>query len=408
MCLQYVDFLGWRDVINQTSYVDVSVDGTTTVTTTTTTTIGSTTSIPLLESQATTLMPTSQAVSQGEESSDTTSMFSTSMVPPRPTTPSGQEEELITTVAPTIKEEEEDEDADVEGVESQITTESDTIEPDDESDDQSVIEISTIQPDVPMPGTSVHTEPMFVEGKTDETIMDTAKLNELSSEDMLSSSEPTDSTTGLHSTTPIPEYEGSDDVIQTNIAVEGIPPTQPLDEELPSSTLDTTSIEGTTVPTASTYMCNTQPGTEMEMRSSGPAEASRTTTPPEDLTERKDQASTTHIIDSGRLDEDATSSISVIGESTLHMLEHSTETLTEDDLTTEIGSEFFTSPPMASSVAVTRPPSTVVSTQSVPGTTALPFTSSGKTCRQILKLLQLCLKHFIFNAVITTQVCKQI
>lgn len=417
----YVYLIGWWDVINQTSFVDVSVEGTTA-----TTIVGSTTSIPLLESRTTVLIPTSESVSEAEESSDSSvpsnppSMFSTSMTPPRPT-PSGQEEELITTVAPTIKEEHED--TDITGQEPQHTTESS--EPVEEPDDHSVTEISTIQPDVPMPDTSVRTEPMFVVGKTDKTILDsgvtatmashltTVKSNELSSEEVFSSAEPTSSTTGLHSTTPFPDYDEIVHGIQTNIAVEGMPPTQPPQEELSSSPLDSTSItDGTTVPTAiptdTTFMCNTQPGRQVEMTSKGPPEFPQTTPQTQDLavqTDKQEQTksaavtATTDVIDSETSAEDVTSSISVFDESTIQMVEHSSETLTEDDITTEIGTEFFTSPPMASSVAdMTSRPGTAVSDQSVAGTTAMHLQSlSGKAYKQYLKPLKLCLKYFIFN-----------
>lgn len=377
-------------MINQTSFVDVSVVGTTT----TTTIIGSTTSIPLLEASTTMLTPTSETLLETEESSHSSfpsnppSMFSTSMAPPRPT-PSGQEEELITTVAPTIKEEHDD--TDVTDLETQNKTESsDTTEPISEpvgESDDDQIEISTIQPDVPMPDTSVRTEPMFVEGQTDETIMDAGitamESNELTSNEVFTSPEPT-----------FTDY----DEIQTGIGVEGIPP----QEGLSSSPLDSTTVP-TASPTDTTFMCNTQPGREVEITSKGPPETSQT----QDLTDQTDKKEKTEslrvtatpvLIISETSAEYVTSSISVIDESTIQIQENSSDTLSEDDTTAEIGAEFFTSPPMASSVAdMKTPPGTVVSNQSTTVTADMPLQRlSGKTYKQTLNFEAL-LDNLIFS-----------
>ncbi|XP_027128543.1 uncharacterized protein LOC113744185 [Larimichthys crocea] len=396
-------FKGRREVINQTSFVDMAV-----VEIISTTTISSTT-IPLLESSSTTLTPTSETTTEAEESPDTSvptnppSMFSTSMAPPRPTT-ADQEEELITTVAPTIKEEHEDtdvtatpdfnvddfvsENTHVESIprrgdtfpHPQNTTEStDTTEPTEEpDDDHSVIEISTIQPDIPIPDTSVITEPLFAKGKTEETVPDSAittavtsdladtttESSELSSEEVFSSSAP--STGGLESTTAFPDYNYGIDEIATEFGVEALPPTPPSQQDLTSSPSDSTSISdettiSTTIPTT-TFMCNTQPGSEEEITTTTPAttpettpqmQAVETTAVFKEETTSAASTGTTVMIDSELSTDDVTSSTSVqvFDESTTQLPEPGDDSVTEDDTATEIGTEFFTSAPVASAVA---------------------------------------------------------
>ncbi|KAI3371922.1 hypothetical protein L3Q82_006795 [Scortum barcoo] len=413
-------FKGRREVINQTSFVDVSVIETTI-------TISSTTSIPLLESSSTTLTPTSETVSEADSPVPThpPSMFSTSMAPPRPT-PAGQEEELITTVAPTIKEEHEDTDdvmatphfdiddflsknaTDVESAphrgdtlpEPQSTTESpDTTEsvskPVEEPDDHSVIEINTIRPDVAIPDASLITEPLFAEGKTEETILDTGittaqafdltdtptESTELTSEEVLSSSESPSSATEPPSTTLFPDYDPSEDEIETHVFVEGLPPTQPSQQDLSSSPSDSISIiDIATTPrpitTDTTFMRNTQPIIETEITTTGPPEI--TSTAAQTTAQMQEMAAVVHIgetttapaatitipIDSGTSAEDTTSSTSVhiFDESTTQLPEHSGKTSTNDSTGTEIDTEFFTYVPVASAVADT--------TTTTPGTVA--------------------------------------
>ncbi|XP_078105762.1 uncharacterized protein LOC144517553 [Sander vitreus] len=423
-------FKGRTKLINQTSFVDMSVVGTTT--------ISSPTSIPLLESSTMTLSPTSETVSEADKSPDSAVptkppfMFSTSMTPPR-STPAGQEEELITTVGPTIKEEHEDVDdvtaapdvnvddfvsENVTYVESaphrgdtfsepQHTTEStDTTESVvklfEEPDDQSVIEISTIQPDVPIPGASVSTEPMFAEGKTEETIVDsgittamTSDLTdtptdstELTSDEVFSPSE-SPLTTGLYSTTPFPDYV---DELETDIYVKGVPPSQPPQDDFSSSPSDSTSIiDGTTIPTTvptdTTFMCNTQPGSEVT--TTGQPETTSTaaqTTPQTQDVETlavvyKEESTSAAVIaitspiDVGTSAEDVTSptSVHVFDESTTQVPEHSSDSLTEDNTATAMGAEFFTSAHVASAVAdtTTTPGTVVAGEQSVQVTTAM-------------------------------------
>lgn len=430
VCNNFVSPIGRREVTNQTSLVDVSVLSFTT------TTISATTSIPLLESSTVTVTTTSETVSEIEtESPDIvhTSMFSTSMAPSRPTPP-GQEEELFTTVAPTIKEEHEDIDdvttaafddfvgENVTYVESAIhrgdtflepqstaeTTES-VSEPVEEPEDHSVIEISTVQPDVPIPDASLSPEPMFAEGKTEKTIPDSGittemtsdltdtprESTELTSEEVFISSESTPSPAGTHSTTPFAYY----DEIETDYGVAALPPMQPASSSDTTSIIDGTTVPVTTViPTDTTFMVNTRPGSEVEITTTAPPEtasaATQTTPHTQDVEtpvvvykEETTSATVTAIpvpIDSGTSTEDVTSSTSVhvFDESTTQVPDHSGEGMTEGDTATDIGTEFFTSAPMASAVAseTTTPGTVVADEQSIQVTTVMQKQNeSGKT-----------------------------
>uniref|UniRef100_UPI0037E8CAC3 uncharacterized protein n=1 Tax=Semicossyphus pulcher TaxID=241346 RepID=UPI0037E8CAC3 len=320
------------------------------------------------------------------------------MAPPRPT-PAGQEEELITTVAPTIKEEHEDDvtaapDFDVDFVsenvtdsefvphrgdtfpqpqsttESTATTES-VSKPTEEPDDHAVIMINTIQPDVPKPDESLITEPMFAEGKTEETILDSGfttamasdltdrptDSTELTSEEVFSS-ESTPSTAGLYSTTAFLDYNPYSDYTDVNYGVEALPPQQDLS---PSSSDTTSVIETaeipTSIPTDTTFMCNTQSGSEEEFSTTEPTTVN------------------TVLVDSGTSAEDATSSTSVdiFDESATQLPERSGDNLTEDASTAEIGTEFFTSAPIVSAVVdkTTTPGTVGPDEQSVQGTTVM-------------------------------------
>eukprot|EP00064_Thunnus_orientalis_P009275 superscaffoldBa00001166_g9298 len=396
-------FKGWKELINHTSFVDVSVVNITTS--------SSTTSIPLLESSTVIVTTTSETVSEETESLDTPSMFSTSMAPPRPT-PVGQEEELFTTVAPTIKEEHEDTDEvttaapdfdvddfvreNVTYVESaphrgdtfpepQSTAETiDSVSaPIEEPDDHSVIEISTVQPDVPIPDASLSTESMFAEGKTEKTILDSGittemtfdqndtESTELTSEEVLRSSESTPSPAGTHSATPFTDYDSNIAEIET-FPVEGLPPMQPT-----SSSDSTTITDKTVIPTDTTFIFNTRPRSEADITTTAPPETTRTaaqTTPQTQDVETpavvyKEETASVAVtanpvlIDSGTSAEDVTSSTSVhvFDESSTQVPEHSGDSLTEDDTITDIGTEFFTSAPVVSAVAGrTTTPGTVV------------------------------------------------
>ncbi|KAK2837381.1 hypothetical protein Q5P01_014593 [Channa striata] len=387
-------FKGRKDVINQTAFVDVSL-----VETTTATIISSTTSVPLLESRTAALTPTSETGTEEDGFTDSPSMFSTSMAPPRPT-PSDQEEELITTLAPTINEHVTEEDTDSTDSESQqtesgYTTESEPLE---EPDDNSVIKISTIQPDIAIQDTSVNTQSMSLEGKTVETVpgpgmllevttdLSTMESAELTSEEVFSSPEPTLSISELYPATPFSDYDAETDEIQTVVNVEGVPPTHSAQQELSSSPLDTTQItEGTTtISTHTTFMCNTQPGLEGETTTTGPPEMTQTTRQTQDLetlaaihkeqtTSAAATATTFHI--SGETSvEGVSSSTNVLDESTSELPAHSSET------SEEVDRDDFTSTPVALSVTNPTPrPGTVDADQSTRVSSAVQNTSVDQT-----------------------------
>ncbi|XP_047185258.1 versican core protein-like [Scophthalmus maximus] len=389
-------FKGRREVINQTSFVDVFVVGSASAT------ISSTTSTPLLETSIPTLTPESEFVSETDGSPDSPvptnvpSMFSTSMSPPR-STPAGEEGELITTVAPTIKEEHQEND-DITAAPLQYTTGSPgTTGSVEETDDHSVIEVGTIQPDVPITDASLSTEPMFAEGKTEETIVGTGittamtsdhtdtptESTELTSEEVFSSSESTHSPTGLHSTTPFPDYDPGMDEIETGFVVEGAPPPQPPQGSSSTPSDSTAFIDGTKIPTAlptdTTFMCNTDPGKEASHQT-GPPETTQTATDEETpAVVHKEENTTvtmpsaTVLTDGGPSAELGTSSTSVFEESITQVTEHSGDTLTEVDTATEVGLEFFTSAPMSLAVAdaTTTPGTAVAEEQSIQSTTSM-------------------------------------
>ncbi len=381
-------------MVNQTAFVEMSLLEIIS------TTISSTASIPLLHSSTTVPNPTSETASE-EESPDSSSptyppsMFSTSMAPPQLT---HQEEELITTAAPTIKEEHEETDdltdldfddfmheniTTVDFVpqrgdafpEPQNTQEStgateSMSKPINEPDDHSVIEINTIQPDVAISDASLITEPMFAEGKTEETIMDSgittgmaSDLTDLltestemtSSEEVLSSSESTPSTSWLHST-PFPDYDPSYDDIETDSFVEGLPPNQDMDT---TRSPQTTSTSTQTTPQAQ----------DVDMPNVVYVEGTTSTA----------ARATTVLIDSGTSAEDVTlsTSVHIFDESATQLPEHSGDALMEDNIATEMGAEFFTSTPLVSAVAG-KPTSS--DEQSIQVTTVMQIQNvSGKT-----------------------------
>uniref|UniRef100_UPI003AAD486B uncharacterized protein n=1 Tax=Centroberyx gerrardi TaxID=166262 RepID=UPI003AAD486B len=439
-------FQGRREVINQTSFVDVSVVGVTTAPlrqTTSTTTISSTTALPPMESSSSTLASTSETMSEKEVESpdfliptDAPSMFSTSMAPPRPS-PTGHEEVLEELITTTVSEEDSEDlttatpvfdvedfvrenETQVEAVhrgdtfpappsaaESTETAES-VSEPTEEPDDHSVIEVGTIRPDVRIEA-SPSTEPMFAVGKTEETIVDagvttemTSDLTdtptastELTSEELFSSSASTTPTPGLESTTPFLDYDPDlVDEIGTDLPVEGLPPVQEVQSSSPAPT------------TITTFMCNTQPGSEAEITTiTPPPEATSTVTQTTSPTKAQDaetpvvvykeetSETTTEtttfpaasvtvtaapvLIDSGTSAEDVTSSpssVHVFDESTARVPESTGEAVAEEeDTATDIDTEFFTSPPMAAAVdsPTTTPGAAVPEGRSIQVTTVM-------------------------------------
>ncbi|XP_061762296.1 versican core protein-like [Nerophis ophidion] len=328
-------FKGRKPMINQTLFVDLSVVNATSATFTSST-------IPLLGSSVLTETQTPETESDNEaETTNPPSMFSTSMAPPPPT-PAGTEEELFSTVAPTMMDEHEDIDdlapvepdfdiddfidENVTYVESvpqrgdslpelHATTGSTVVTESGENeapDDYSVIEINTISPDVALPDTTLSTEPMFAEGKTEETIVDSAEK------------ESTDLTASTDSATTFPLYDG--DEMETDLLVESLPPTQPqaTSHDILLST-DETDIPTTT---------DTPPET--------------TTQHTQDLMTQEETLSATWtglpiLIDvSPTSPEDVSSG--VFDESTAQVLEQSSDALTS----TDIDAEFFTSAPIVS------------------------------------------------------------
>lgn len=351
-----------------------------------TTTISSATSIPLLESTTLSLTPAPERVSEAEESPDSAvstnppSMFSTSMTPTRPG-PTGHEEELITTDSPTIKEEHEDTDdvtaapdfnvddfasdnvTHVESAPHRGDTFSEPRRPTErpaftesvatpfvQPDDQSIIEISTIQPDVPMPEASLGTEPMFAKGNTEETLLDDlitramasnvtdtpTGSTELTGEEVSSSTE-SHSTIWHQPTTPFPD----DDEIETEFLIEALPPTPPPRRDL----------------------SDTQPGSEVEITTAKPQKTTSTAT--QSAPQRRDvettagvykdegTAASTGPVDVGTSSEDVTSPTSVhfFEAFTSQGPEHSGDLVSEVDPGTDTSSESFTSAPIASALA---------------------------------------------------------
>ncbi|XP_047447592.1 flocculation protein FLO11-like [Mugil cephalus] len=371
-------FKGRREIINQTSFVDLSMIQTATPT------ISSTTSTPLLESTT---------AEQSADSTSPPSMFSTSMAPPRPTP--GQEEQLITTVAPFITEEHDDTDAPPQFTigdfvsessshrgdaftESQIIKErTDDSVPVETLTDHSVIEVSTLQPDVLLPDASLSTEPKFAEGKTEEAVPFTGiptsviydltdtptDSTELTSEEEMSSSESTPSTLTVHTTSSDPFVDYFPDDIDISYHVEGIaPPRQQVTPSSPSDITDSDfTTKGTTVPTETSgtpYMCNTLPATESITELPETLSAATQTIPPTRAAET--QATPMDATAASVLISSETSAVDVALSTSAHVFDesstqdHSSETLTEKDTTTEMGTEFFTSAPASSAVATSQ------------------------------------------------------
>lgn len=357
-------------VIKQTSLVDVSVVEVFT------SAIGSSSIKPFLHSNAPSILSASGTAAKAEKSSEpldptgSPSMFSASMAPPRPTQ-AGQKEELITTVAPTIKEDHSDL----------------PHEPTEEQEDLSVIKINTIQPDVPMLDPSLITEPMFAEGKTEETILipgitaatfsdltdNPTETTEVNVEEAFSSSE----------SMPPSLYDIGVDELETHYGVEALPPTQPLEQDFISTT-DGISTDMTTVtPPETTY---TQP--EAQATTAEPAELISTTTQTTRHLQNVHTATVAAILpDSEELPDDDTLSagVQVFDESTAQLMEHSGYILMEADATTEIDPEFFTSSTITSAAGHTsRSPTTALAhkdrtEQSSQLTIAARLQHAGKT-----------------------------
>ncbi|XP_061623166.1 versican core protein-like [Phyllopteryx taeniolatus] len=393
-------FKGRKLMFNQTSFVDISVANITSIT------FGSST-FPLLESSVVTQTQTSETGLEAEADSvvppNLPSMFSTSMVPPQPT-PVGKEEELFTTVAPTIMEDHEDideltpvdPDFDVDDfIHEKVTYAESVPQRGDtlpelhfttgsadatesvfktmgEPDDHSVIEISTIGPDVVLQDASPSREPMFAGGETEETILNsntTDKVTESSdvkSEEVFSAlktSTPTDSRAAS------PFYDSNTDDIKTDLLVEALAPTQ--SQDLLLSTDGTDNPTTTTILTSTTFMCNTEPGTEVDIGTTTPLPLETNPqnkvliqhimTPEESLFAT---GTGTPILIEGPTSDDV--SMRVFDESADQVSQQSGDTLTQVDTTTDIDEEFFTTAPVISAVrsSTTIAPETTVTKES--------------------------------------------
>ena len=196
-CLLLCVVVSGRDVINQATFVDVSMLEISTTTT------GSTTST----CSTTVIKTSSDTLSDSEESSDSadptapSSMFSTSMAPPSPT-PVDQDEDLISAFVPLIDEMGENinfvqsvPNRDIVITEPQIPTDSTgTTVSSEDPDDHSGTDVSTIQPDVPVTDGSFSTETILAERRTKETILGSGITTAMASDITKTHTEPTDPT----------------------------------------------------------------------------------------------------------------------------------------------------------------------------------------------------------------------
>lgn len=289
--------LGGRETINQMFLVDVSVQDVITTTTT----------------RSNTVTTTSSDITNAEGSldshvlTDITSMFSTSMVPPQPT-PSDQEAQLITTASPTIKEDPDEIDdmteKDIFELDEPVLVITETQMPKEatgstasteDPDDHSVIEISTILPDVLLVDDSLSTAARFAEGKTEKTVVTQRMITditsdvpdtptesaELTSKKVHSSSDSTESigAPGFQSTTSVLDY----DRIMPDLLLEAPPPLQPFQQIiLPSSPDSTIAITSTTMETTPpTTVFNHVLGNEISTTETSEAFYTKTQTTPE-------------------------------------------------------------------------------------------------------------------------------
>ncbi|XP_061672016.1 versican a [Syngnathoides biaculeatus] len=388
---------GRKLMFNQTSFVDISVANITSIT------FGSSI-IPSVESSAVTQTQTSGTGSEAETDSAVPptlpSMFSTSMVPLRPT-PVGKEEELFTTVAPTIMEDHEDiddltpvdPDFDVDDfiderviyVEA-IPQHGDTL-PDlhftndsteslsetmGEPDDHSVIEISTIGPDVVLQDASSSSEPMFAGGETEETIPNSnttdkgTESSDVTSEEVFSSLE----TTPPDSTRAFPYYDSKSEETETDTLIGALSPTK-SSQDLLLSTDGTDTPATTAILTSTTFMRSTKPGTEVGINTTPrlPVATNQQNnvliqhvmTPEESLFASGTGAP---ILIEGATSDDV--STRVFDESSDQVSQQSGDTLTQVDTTTDIDEEFFTIAPVVSAASsdTTIAPGTTVTKES--------------------------------------------
>lgn len=373
-------------VIKQTSIVDLSVveDYTATISS------SSIYSPSILSTSVTAARE--EIASEPLDPTDSPSMFSASMAPPRPTQ-AGQMEELITTAAPTFKEDHEDlPDYDTDYFASENLTsvvfvpqhghtfpdpQSAAVTepgPTEDQDDLSVIEINTIQPDVPMLDPSLITEPLFAEGKTEETILipgiTVATSPDLTDNPTKTTEVNVEEVFGYSESMPTSVYDIGVEEIETHYGDEDLPPTQPLEQDF-------------IAPPEDTY---TQP--EAQAAATEPPELISTTTQTTRHAQNAQTATVAAILPDGEeLTDDGTLSagVQVLDESTAPLTDHNGYTLMETDVTTEIDPEFFTSSAITSAASHTSKSPTTAGThtdrneQSSQLTIAARLQHKGKT-----------------------------
>lgn len=291
---------------------------------------------------------------------DPPSMFSTSMAPPRPT-PAGQEE-LITTVAPTIKEEHEqtgdltvfDGDNFVSGNTTNVVKDragGAVSKPTEEPEDSSVFEINMIRPDVAILDDSVITNPMFAEGKTEETIVDPWATTVMASDLSDNPTESTESDTTEEVLSPSESlstlssnYDYYIDENGHDSSIEDIGNhLQPPEQDFSSRTTHSTVNDITAFSTNAPFVHNTQPGRVVQRATTEPP---GTTDLP---TQAKDQmrlvvtpaATATPVLLGNDASDKDVSGVQSYDESTT-LPEQNRDILTEADMATEIDREFFT------------------------------------------------------------------
>ncbi|KAG9261776.1 versican core protein-like [Astyanax mexicanus] len=369
-----------RELFNQTNWVDVTIQGGTTTSPTTAQTTSFGTEATLEHSES----PNTQAMSVDDsgnlDPTEPPSMFSTSMAPPTVTHASVNPESQTSphVAAVTVESEEDDsvvtlpdfnieeigmkvpdvlqERGDVVRVES--TREPGTETPPEYTEDHSVIKVGTVPPDVPLPA-SPSTDPMFAEGKTEEStvkfmpdsmLTDSEGASQSGTEETPGATQPTveiggtqssssskpitstqkdhlsspqtpvhilspDSqesssranmetddagfpgTTGIHhlttvenispteetQTTALPDYDDK----ATEVGVEAGPPSQPNTSpkyDVSDVSEEVTTPATTTEPTVTftTFMCNTQPGSQTESTTPEMEAIEQSTSPVED------------------------------------------------------------------------------------------------------------------------------
>lgn len=373
--------IGGRDTINQTFLVDVSVQEVITTTTTTRSTTVSTTSF--------------DTTAEAEKSSDydptyVTSMFSISMSPPQPTPPD-QDAQLITTVAPTIIEDPDDKDS-ISDIDINYSNSFGTVGPVpshgeeiteihmtkettgstasfEDPDSHSVIEISTIKPDVLLPDDSLNTAGRFAEGKTEKTIVTHRMITDISSKITDAPTESTEMTRkgafissestpfitapGFQLITP-GDYE---DGTITDHFLQATPPFQPFPQIIDQTAMETST--PTTSGTTSRY--NTVPEDEIStteitetldierqtIQKTQEADSLATSGDP-------DVASRFPVENRVFTEEVALSTTEhTLSESSSRRTEHTAETPTEDDTLGSSGAERFTFSSTTSAVTST-------------------------------------------------------